>query len=236
VLREALGLLARIIINSIFVYPSAQHRRASLLSKAVFLSAFIAAFYEVPWLGLLLLAEVFTVYYLSTGELIEPFSMLVLSSIPAVWMASTGALFLWLSSSLTLSSFIGIFYKTLFYSFSAMLVVSILTPSDISAVLYRFTRKIAFPFLLWSLIPFQLRDAEISLRVQEMKGNPLSSSIFIIFSEQLERADQIMLANSSRLSAGAKRLIRKRESRKFTMIFYCLAALNLAVTLLIIFR
>jgi hypothetical protein len=234
-LREAIGFLSNIIVNSIFVNPSAPHRRASALSKVLFLASAIFAFYEFPSLGLVVAAEILIIYVLSTGDLVEPASMFVLSSIPALWMAATSVPFLAFSGSLSSYKVFEIFYKTLFYSLFAILAAGLITPRDLSRITYVFTRKVAFPHLLWSLIPSQLKDATVSLNVQEMKGTPLSSSLFAVFSEQLERADQIMIANYPRLESKVKRLVKGKENEKFTFAFFVVFSINVALALIAYF-
>lgn len=232
-LREMISFFAQIIINSIFINPSAPHRRANLFSKLLFLITTIIAYLKNPIFGIVIIVETMIIYIMSTGSFIEPISMLALSSIPAFWMAITGLFFLVLNGHSNPIYFIEIFYKTLLYSFYVMLAASFITPSDISLILKNFTKKITFPYLLWSLIPFQLKDAITSLKIQELKGNTLSSSIFVVFSEQLERADQITMANNSRLDGSIKRYIKKKGNRKFTFLFYFLSALNVIMISLV---
>lgn len=231
-LREAISFFAQIIINSIFVNPSAPHRRASFLSKIIFIISSLFSFYYNPFLGSLSLVEISIIFAAATGSLIEPVSMMVLSSIPAIWMATTGLFFLVIYKQVSLFAFIFIFYKTFMYSFLIMALTSVITPSDISMILYKFTKKVTFPYLFWSLIPFQLKDTVISLMIQKMKKSSLSNSIFIVFSEQLEKAEQITIANSSRIDASIKRFIKKEINKKFTLLFFAFSVINIALLLI----
>ncbi|HEW64255.1 hypothetical protein [Fervidicoccus fontis] len=231
-LREIISFLANTIINSIFINPSVPHRRAHIFSKLLFVISIAVPFYERPILGFFFIAEIFLIYLLSAKSFLEPTSMIIISSIPAFWMAISGMIVFALSGTISISWFAEILYKTLFYSLIAMLTVSLITPSDISSILRFFTKKITYPYLLWSLIPYQLKDAVISLKVQELKKSPVSSSVFVVFSEQLERSDQITIANIHRLESNIKRFIYKRESKKFTLFFFILFVINFALMLI----
>lgn len=226
-LRELVSMFANVIIHSMFINPSGRHKKAHILSKILFIGLTTFAFYTNPTLGILFFVEFFLIFFISTKSILEPMSMVLLAAIPAFWMAMSGLIIMLFSPNrVTFTQFLLVLYKTLYYSFTAAFTVNLITPVDIASILRFFTKKITYPYLVWLLVPFQMEDAIISLKIQQLKGYSVSSSIFVVFAEQLEKAEQLLIANYHRLESDIVKFVKTPMDRNFTILLLILSLIN----------
>lgn len=195
------GWLVSRVYEALFVAGDVGFRRAHIVVKILFTLSTVYAVsrgleYSIIPLVLIIASMAFTEQRYS----VKP--ALIVSSIPAIWLALTGALIRYLiGEGVGPMSIFEVYVKTLTMSLVLVFFVASMSPYELSMILWRLgSRKYSIiPVALWRLTPVVLRDIIEAYNVQKLKGEKLWKALAVSTASALEHRDFLLEYNYHKL-------------------------------------
>ncbi len=225
-----LGWLVNKVYESLFLATDTGVRRAHIIAKAM---AVVLVVYSVSK-GLATSIIALTVllilaYFGGLKSSIKP--MLIVSSIPALWLSISG----WLTAYVTVHSIsplalLSIYVRSLTFSFAILFFLTSLSPYELARIMW-FTglKKYSIaPLLLWRLTPVMLRDVADAYSVQRVKGEKIWKSIAISTAAILEHKRFLLEYSYFKLSCELLKPVPYSYKLNYTMTLIAMSLVILA--------
>lgn len=229
-----IGWLIGKVYEALFTSPDVGIRRAHISSKILLL---VVSFLMVTR-GLcfsLVLLVVLCVVIAVGGFKYALKSMIIVSSIPAIWLALTGFITSYIIKGYAdVVVILEVFTRTIAISLSIALFITSLSPYELSNILWRlgFRSTCIIPIALWRLTPIALKDMVEAYNVQKLKGESVWKALAIATASMLEHRDFMLEYNFYKLSTSLAKPIPYKHDFTTTLL---LILISIAlITLLLI--
>ncbi len=218
---QLLGVLVGLIYRSLFQSGEEGLKRTHWTFKLALLLILILLyfrFYTRPYipLGLVIVYGV-----MSLGSL-WTLSTFTLSSIPAVWYGVTAYLYAFFSSnySLTPLGALMIYFRTTYISFLILFIASILSPVQLSRILFSIglKKESLFPLILWRSMPAGISDMLNSLAIGSLKGEKSWKRLGPALASMLEYGQNVWRINYYKLESEPLIAIKYEYSKRHTLL------------------
>ncbi len=183
-----IGWLVNKVYESLFLASDTGIRRAHILAKAMLIILVVYGVSRGLTSSIIALLVLVTLMYFG-GLKNSIKSMLIVSSIPALWLSISG----WLTAYITAHDagpiiLFSIYVRSLTFSLAILFLIASLSPYELSRIMWLtgLERYSIAPLLLWRLTPVMLRDVVDAYSVQRVKGEKLWKSIAISTAAILE--------------------------------------------------
>ncbi len=215
-----IGWLVNKVYESLFLASNTGVRRAHILAKTMLT---ILVVYSVSR-GLIpsIIALLVLVALMYLGGLKSSIkSMLIVSSIPALWLSISG----WLTAYITTHdtspiALFSIYVRSLTFSLAILFLLASLSPYELSRIMWLtgLGKYSIAPLLLWRLTPVMLKDVVDAYSVQRVKGEKLWKSIAISTAAMLEHRKFLVEYSYFKLSCKLLRPIPYDYRLNYTVI------------------
>jgi len=198
-----IGWLIGKVYEALFISLDVGVRRAHILSKILLLAASFLMVAHGLWFSLVLLT-VLCVIIVVGGFKYALKSMIIVSSIPAIWLALTGFIASYIIKGyVDVVIILEVFGRTIAISLSIALFIASLSPYELSKILWHlgFRNTCIIPIALWRLTPIALKDMVEAYNVQKLKGERVWKALAIATASMLEHRDFMLEYNFHKLSA-----------------------------------
>jgi len=161
--------------------------------------------------------------------------MIIVSSIPAIWLALTGFITSYIIKGYTdVVVILEVFTRTIAISLSIALFITSLSPYELSNILWRlgFRSTCIIPIALWRLTPIALKDMVEAYNVQKLKGESVWKALAIATASMLEHRDFMLEYNFYKLSTSLAKPIPYKHDFTTTLllILISIALITLLLT------
>lgn len=229
-----IGWLIGKVYEALFTSPDVGIRRAHILSKILLLVVSFLMVAHGLRFSLVLLAVLCVVIAIG-GFKYALKSMIIVSSIPATWLALTGFIVSYtIKGCIDKVIILEIFTRTITISLSIALFIASLSPYELSNILWRlgFRNTCIIPIALWRLTPMALKDMVEAYNVQKLKGESIWKALAIATASMLEHRDFMLEYNFYKLSTSLAKPIPYKHNLTTTLLLV-LASIVLITLLLI---
>lgn len=229
-----IGWLIGKVYEALFTSLDVGIRRAHILSKILLLAVSFLMVAHGLWSSLVLLA-VLCVIIVVCGFKYTLKSMIIVSSIPAIWLALTGFIVSYIIRGyVNVVIILEIFTRTIAISLSIALFIASLSPYELSNILWRlgFRNTCIVPIALWRLTPIALRDMVEAYNVQKLKGERIWKALAIATASMLEHRDFMLEYNFHKLSVSLAKPVPYKHDFTATLLLV-LVSVALIMLLLI---
>ncbi len=222
-----IGWLIGLIERSIFLGGEIKARLAHPLSKIAYLAILIYTISRGDLIPVgIALASIIILGATAIG--VESIlSTLIVSSIPAFWLASTAYVggIAGITPYITLVTAIGIFIRSMTFSSAILLFIASLNPTRIANLLIRLGKKTwtVYPLLSWRLIPQGLHDMGEALSIYKLKKATLWKSIASSIATIIDYTNRIEESAFYRIEAGLEEQIPLKTNIVWSTIYVALS-------------
>ena len=217
-----LNVLVSKIYKALFLRgEDIEAKRVHIIVKFMFLIIGLVSIYMGHYITSIFSILVIFLLSLYYGLKSEYISSIIIASIPALWLALTNFIVVFLLKSIIdVNAILIVFIKVISATLIILWFMFILTPIELYNIIIKLRRgNPVYPLLTWRLIPLGLREVEESYIIQRMKNEPIWKSLAISTASMIERGDKIIEANIHKLSIKLNKPLPYKYLLKPTLIF-----------------
>ncbi len=227
-----LGWLVGKIYEALFTDVDSGAKKTHILVK-IFLALIVLACVGLGLYKSIIALVAVIVVMLFSGLSFIIIPVLIISSIPALWLSLSNAVVLLFNNTFNYFIVVEVYVRALTASVAILFFIVSLSPYEISRILHKIglKRHSLASVMVWRLMPLALRDVIEAYGIQKLKKQALWKGIAIATASMLEKSEMLVESNGLKLEAGLVEPLPYRYSMKYTVLYL---AVTIAMFLLLL--